>query len=337
MEENKHSDKNWFAKNVLWIFLIILSGLFGLQWYFLNKNISEYKNSHKEQINRLESIKTNLIDLDNVEKKQSKYIFKYKDIEKINSNLNVLAQNIYDERNNAEAIIDKDIDRLNLYMALGIGFLAMLGVFVPISVNILSNNDLKEKQDSLETELAEIKKEAIDLKDKVKDLKKEDVDEAVKLANEAITKSKEIAELKKSTDEIIPKISVISLQIAIHRLFNISSLSQPNTNEKSKEIYKELFSSIKEHLERCKDEENLYIEKSIILKQTIIDFSNLLYDDGFKFTSYLVTRGIDVKVKELIIELRNLSKSNSNNQIENFTALLKKFDEFINEIDKIDA
>ena len=73
------------------------------------------------------------------------------------------------------------------------------------------------------------------------------------------------------------------------------------------------------------------------MKQTIIDFSNLLYDDGFKFTSYLVTRGIDVKVKELIIELRNLSKSNSNNQIENFTALLKKFDEFINEIDKIDA
>lgn len=323
-------ETNWIIRNLLWIFLIGLIGLFSLQWYSLNENINTLKTETKKQLIRLENSKTNLIQLENIEKDSLNYIFNAKDIAKINENLNALASEIFQERNKAEAIIDKDIDRLNLYMAIGIGFLALLGVFIPILVNILSNDDLKKKQVVLGEKLFEID-------DKVKDLDKEELKQAIINANQAIAKSKEIEELKTKTDDIIPKLSVISLQIAIHRLFNQSSLALTDSRDNSNKLFVGLFGDIKSHLEQCKDDSLLRIRNNPNLKETIVDLAKLLKDNSFKYTSYIYSREIEIKAEKTISSLVTLSESTESNQCENYKKTFETLDALIKEIKDTDA
>lgn len=329
-------ETHWVIKNFLWIFLITLIGLFSLQWYLLNKNINSLNEENKKQITRLENSKTNLIQLVEVEKDSLNYIFKAKDIEIINNNLNALASEIYQERNKAEAIIDKDIDRLNLYMALGIGFVALLGVFVPLLVNVLSNDDLNKKQEVLDDKLIEVQNSISTIETKVKDLNQEELKLAIFNANQALSKTNEITNLKNKTDDILPKLSVISLQIAIHRLFNVSSLSLSKTRAQSKELFKELFEDIKSHLEYCQSDENLIIANSKIMKQTLIDFADLIDNESFKFTSYITTsRSINEKI--LVKSLKDLSESDDSNQSGKFVLVIKSFEKFIEQITNLNS
>ena len=119
--------------------------LFAFFWWKSTENLNSYKIEKDKQYNHLAKIKTNLIDVDNIKQKDSLMVLNKEAIIEINNNLNLLAEEIFNERNRAESIIDKDIDRLNLYMAVGIGFMTLFGIFVPILVNILSVNDLREK------------------------------------------------------------------------------------------------------------------------------------------------------------------------------------------------
>jgi|GEM_PF-972635 len=331
----KHFYNNVFIRNFTITILSAIIILFVWQWRSFQNDFNSFKEETQDQVTRLEHSKTNLIELQEVEKDSLNYIFKVTDIEKINKNLNSLASEIYQERNKAEAIIDKDIDRLNLYMAMGIGFLALLGVFVPILVNILSTDELKKKQEEFQNKIERYDKQikVIDsdisnINNKVDGIDKNKI-------NKAVENSKLIDSLKKDSDDIIPKLSVISLQIAIHRLFNVSSLSLSKSREESKELYKKLFENIKDHLEQCQKDEKLNITNSEIMKQTLIDFADLINDESFKFTNYLTSRNIDEKilVKKLIV----LSNSNENNQDENFTVVIQSFETFIEQITNKDA
>jgi hypothetical protein len=325
----KHFDNNIFIRNFTVIILSVLVILFVMQWRSLHKDFDSFKIDSQEQVTRLENSKTNLIQLEDVEQDSLNYIFKAADIEKINNNLNALASEIYQERNKAEAIIDKDIDRLNLYMAIGIGFLALLGIFVPFLVNVLSNDDLKKKQEALDDKLKRIVNQ-------FKDLDKEGLKQAIINANQALEKSKEIDNLNTKTDNILPKLSIISLQIAIHRLFNVSSLALSKNRDESKKLFKELFENIKNRLVECQSDENLNISNSEIMKLTLVDFAELIDNESFKFTSYITTsRNINEKI--LIESLRNLSQSNGNNQEENFKLVIQSFDTFIEQIQNTDA
>ena len=160
--------------------------------------------------------------------------------------------------------------------------------------------------------------------------------EAISNAKEAIEKSKEIDDLNTKTDSILPKISIISLQIAINRLFNISSLAIPKNRDDSKQLFKELFENIKIHLEQCQEDEKLKIANSDIMKQTLIDFANLIDNEGFKFTSYLGTSR-NLKEEVLIKKLKVLSESNEKNQDENFKLVIESFETFIQQIQNTDA
>ena len=331
----KHFYYNRFIKNFTVIILSVIILLFVCQWISLHKDFASFKKESDEQIVILENSKTNLIQLEDVEQDSLNYIFKAADIEKINNNLNALASEIYQERNKAEAIIDKDIDRLNLYMAIGIGFLALLGVFVPILVNVLSNDDLKKKLEvfqikieKYEGEIGKIDESIGEINSKVDGIDKDKI-------NKAVENSKLIDSLKKDSDEIIPKLSVISLQITIHRLFNVSSLSLSKTREESKELFKNLFENIKDRLVQCQKDEKLKIYNSDIMKQTLIDFADLINDESFKFTNYLTSRNIDEKI--LVEHLRILSNSDENNQVDNYNLVIQSFGTFIEQIQNTDA
>ena len=300
---------NKLIKGILILFLSIFSLLFVIQWISLSNNISDLKKNLEIDNLSFKKIKTNLIDISTLKSDSLNVALAKEDVEKINSNLNALTSEVYNERNRAETIIDKDIDRLNLYMALGIGFIAILGIFVPILVNILTNDDLKSKQE--------------DLNNKV------DI---------AIGKSLEIDDLKVKTDELLPKISIINLQIAIHRLFNVSSLalSKIAKNPKDSSLFIELFSDVKNAIQICKTD-LIIIENSIVLKQTLMDCKELMIEEEYKFTTFGRSRNLYSELNTLSDHFVELSNCKKDEQEAKYNQLDSSFENFINKLKSLNA
>ena len=307
---------NTLILRILIGFLIVFAILFGVQWYCLNKAIKEGNDKRIEVLNSLKDAKTNLIDVSHLPNDSINIVLNKKDIEEINSSLNSLATEIYSEKNRAESIIDKDIDRLNLYMAIGIGFIAILGVFVPFLVNVLSNEDLKRKQ--------EIIANKIELNDRK-------IDEAIK-------KSAEIDDLKGKTEELLPKITVVSFQIAIHRLFTVSPLAISEISRTSdNSLFKELFENVKIELGTCSKNITLVIEENVGMQQTLKDFSKMLKVEDYKFKTFLKTRNIVSELEELSNQMKELAECKKDEQEDKYKKANETFDSFIQKIDNLNA
>lgn len=328
---NTSTNVQYYNKNIFYVFIAfasIFSILFGIQWYTVNSSIKEYKLEKERQSNSLMRTKTNLLDVTKLEslKNLDYVVIKKKDLKEINENLNLLAEEIYSEKNQAVNLIDKDIDRLNLYMAIGIGFIAILGIFVPILVNFLSHDDLKEKQKNLDLEF-------INLNDKVKDFpKKDDIQSAIDKSNILLSKSNEIDEIKRKTDNISPKISTISLQIAINRLFNVSPTAISKIARSGNCIlYKSLFEKVKSELEKCKSDD-LHSVNNQSLNETFLDFSEMLLEEKFKFNTYLKKRNLVTDFDLLSSSLITLGSSNEDNEILNYENTIDIMDRIINSI-----
>ncbi|MCT4288004.1 hypothetical protein CMU01_08695 [Elizabethkingia anophelis] len=305
----EHHHHNKLIKCILIIFLIALSVLFVIQWLTLDNNIKELKKNTEMDNLSLKNVKTNLIDISTLKSDSLNVTLAKEDIERINSNLDALASEIYNEKNRAESIIDKDIDRLNLYMALGIGFIAILGVFVPILVNILTNDDLKRKQEILN--------------DKVE---------------EAIEKSKEIDGLKEKTEKVLPKLSIITLQITIHRLFNVSSLalSKIAKNPNDSSLFIELFENVKRAIIDCKND-LIIIEQQNLLRQTLKDCSELMMEEDYRFTTFGTSRNLYVDIELLSVHLKELSLCNKDNQDAKYSQLDQSFESFLKKLKSSNA
>ncbi|ROI05039.1 hypothetical protein EGI16_06870 [Chryseobacterium sp. G0240] len=325
-------------QNLSAIFLFLLIILFGLQWYSLDKKIDEYKKVAQTEFKSLKQVKTNLFDTSTLNSNKLNITLSKRDVEKINSNLDALASEIYSEKNRAESIIDKDIDRLNLYMALGIGFIAILGVFVPILVNILTNDDLKRKQEVLSNdlkftkeEITNTRKESNSIKDKVDKIDIEAIDNAVE-------KSREIDGLKEKTEKVLPKLSIITLQISIHRLFNISSLalSKIAKNPNDSSLFIELFDDVKKSIFDCKND-LIIIEQQDLLKQTLKDCSELMMEENYRFTTFGTSRNLYGEIESLSIHLSELSKCNKDNQDAKYSQLDNSFESFLNKLKLLNA
>lgn len=334
----KHHHHNVLIKNFLITFLIVFSALFALQWITITNNIKELKNNIETDNSSLKKVKTSLIDISTLKTDKLNIILTKKDVEKINSNLDALASEIYSEKNRAESIIDKDIDRLNLYMALGIGFIAILGIFVPILVNILTNDDLKRKQEVLTNELGVTKSDIINTRNESNSIK-EKVDKIdLNLIDSAVEKSKEIDGLKEKTDKVLPKLSVITLQISIHRLFNISSLalSKIAKNPNDYSLFIELFQNVRDAIKNCQDD-SIVIEKTLVLKQTLKDCSELMMEEEYRYTTLGNSRDLQKEIKLLSDNLTELSLCNNNNQEAKYIQLYSSFESFLKKLKSLHA
>ncbi|HAY3535351.1 hypothetical protein [Elizabethkingia anophelis] len=334
----EHHHHNKRIKCILIIFLIVFSVLFVTQWLTLYNNIKEIKKNTEIDNLSLKNVKTNLIDISTLKSDSLNVTLAKEDIEKINSNLDALASEIYNEKNRAESIIDKDIDRLNLYMALGIGFIAILGVFVPILVNILTNDDLKRKQEILTNDLKSTKDD-INKTKKESNLIKDKVDKIdINAIDSAVEKSKEIDGLKEKTEKVLPKLSIITLQIAIHRLFNVSSLalSKIAKNPNDSSLFIELFSDVKNAIQLCKSD-LIIIEKTIVLKQTLKDCSELMMEEDYRFTTFGTSRNLYVDIELLSAHLKELSLCNKDNQDAKYSQLDQSFESFLKKLKSSNA
>jgi hypothetical protein len=295
-------------------------GLFAIFWWKSTVNLNSYKVEKDKQYNHLVKIKTNLIDVDKIQQKDSLIVLNKESIIEINNNLNLLAEEIYNERNRAESIIDKDIDRLNLYMAIGIGFMTLFGIFVPILVNLLSVNDLREKLKEMPP--------------------KKTIDSLITNTQNALEKSEAIDTVMETLNHIQvdlnklnPEISTITLQIAINRLFNLSPSAITRISRNGDfSLYTSLFENIKQELYRCNLNENHKISTSSSFRETIVDFADMLVNEQTQFNTFLDSRSILQNYTQISASLRQLAISNPENENTNYETVINQIDTLINQI-----
>jgi len=231
---------------ILIIFSILVVALFLFHWNKTSENIEKFKKEYHEKYERLSNVKTNLIDIEKLSHKDSIVQIYRSDIIEINKNINSLAEEVFNERNRAETIIDKDIDRLNLYMAIGIGFMALIGIFLPILVNLISIQDLKEKQKNLENRIDDT-----------------NIDEA----------KKKIASIESDLNVHLPSISTLYIQNSLSRYFSISPILLTNLiRQRDKAYFIEILKNIKIGFEKCKEDKRHVIKNDKFLISTLNDF-----------------------------------------------------------------
>lgn len=294
--------------------------LFTLFWWKSTENLYSYKVEKDKQYNHLIRIKTNLIDVDKIQQKDSLMLLNREALIEINNNLNLLAEEIFNERNRAESIIDKDIDRLNLYMAVGIGFMTLFGIFVPILVNLLSVNDLREKLKEMPP--------------------KETIDSLISNTKIALEKSEAIDNVKETLNNIQvdlsklnPEISTITLQIAINRLFNLSPSAITKIFRNGDfTLYSSLFENIKQELNKCNLNQEHKIHSSTSFRDTLNDFSEMLVNEKTQFNTFLNSRKILDNYTNLSASLKQLSNSTIENETENYQKVCSQIENLIEQI-----
>ena len=142
--------KQWHPSSIwLSIFLIAISVIYIFSIYKINEKSEEQYNFNKEILNKSTQIKNPLIEIkpDTSIKKFNLY---EKDISKLNNHIEYLTVKLETEVDRNQRNAEFNIDRLNLFLALGIGFLALIGGLLPLAVNFISKHDIESKLKDIE-------------------------------------------------------------------------------------------------------------------------------------------------------------------------------------------
>jgi hypothetical protein len=309
-----------YIKTLIWIsisFFALFIIFSFLQWFNLNNNIAEIKEQNKSNFERKISAKdysTFRIEFTRLNGKQ--VIINPVEIEKINNHINALTEEVQKESSRAESSIDTDLNRLNLYMAIGIGFMTLLGIFVPILINVLSVQDLRDKQ----TEISEIYKrmkpqlndsimrsDAANLKSDAANLKSA---AALLKSKELDTLTPKINAIEEKTERLLPEICNLILQNAIARFFNISPIVLTNAiREQNFQDFIHLLTPIRDGLNACNKDRQHKILGNANFEHTIKDFILFLKTESFRFQSVFNSRAENNEFEKLILLLYKLQIS----------------------------
>lgn len=279
--------------SVIAILLLII--IYCLQWYHIENSLKIFQKEQKKEFKSLEEIKKNaLIQIQQVKIKDSTVNVKIEEIQIINERFDLLFEFVNNNTDRAESLIDKDIDRLNMFLAIGIGFIGILGVFVPILVNLMSVQDIRDKM-----------KEYDGIGEKINSL-------SIKY------------------NKAVPLISTLILQNAISRFFNVSpyiltKLSRP----KNRDYFIELLYTIKLGFENCSIDKNHSFDDPF-LKVTIKDFRYFIVENSFQST-FFGSPTMD-KFFELHTLLKVLSETNITDEIKANLDVRNKIDEIISDL-----
>lgn len=280
--------------------------MFCVLWFAIDNGISDLKKQTRTRLDNIacEKTRTSLqIEFAAYDKKH--VLIEPKEIEKINEHVKALTDEVRRESNRAESIIDKDLDRLNLYMAIGIGFMTLFGIFVPLLVNILTVQDVKDSQKELKTELIS---KAIELK---------------RISNT-------IDNIGKKTDKMLPDVCNLMLQTAIARFFNVGPLVLAEAKRaQNYDKFINLFNAIKNAFTVCKKTQGHTITDNHNFIHTIEDFIHFLKHGLFRNDFLFETKDSYKEFENLIEVLQALNKSTPENCAANYEAVENKIDDII--------
>lgn len=302
-----------YVKTLIWISIpvfILMISLLVFLWHNLNKNINDIKEQNKLNYEKIVSLKmASSIEIEFTPLNKKQVIIEPKEIEKINNHIKSLTEAVQNEKSRTETLIDKDLSRLGTYMAVGIGFMTLLGIFVPILINVLSVQDLRDKQKEIEDK----------------------ADKALDSSNKLDEFSIKVDSMESNTNKITLGLCNLVLQNAIARFFNISSIVLTNAvREKNYQSFINLLEAIKNAFEGCQKDTNHAILDNYHFLNTVQDFILFLETEKFRYQSVFSTKKEVEEFDNLITLLRTLKDSNKDNESENYKALDLQINVIIN-------
>jgi len=331
----KQSESKNYSKILFWVsmivFVFMISFLVFL-WYSLNRNINDIKEQNKKNYENIASLKkAGSIEIEYTPLNKRQVIIEPKEIEKINNHIKHLTEEVQNEKNRTETLIDKDLSRLGTYMVVGIGFMTLLGVFVPILINVLSVQDLRDKQKDIDKEFDKLKESEPNIKKAISDSQNaiENASKALEKSNKLDSFSEKVDSIESKTKNVTLGLCNLVLQNAIARFFNISSIVLTNAiRGKDYQSFINLLEAIKNAFQGCQTDTNHVILENAQFLNTVDDFILFLETEKFRYQSVFSTKKEVEEFDNLIKHLGILKDSSNENESKNYKAL----DEQINVI-----
>ncbi len=310
-----------FTSKIALLFIAFLVFIFAIFWVKMEGNFREFKIHQKSEMKKIEELKAaTLINIEKFRLTDTTVTIKIEDIQVINERYDNIYNYVKDNNNRAESLINKDLDRLNLYMAIGIGFVGILGVFVPLLVNVISVQDLRDKLNKIPNkkrlDKIEIKvTNALEKADKINDIEAG------------------IVKLEEGYQKAIPGVTTLVLQTAIGRFFNVSPyLLTKLARSTEREYFIQVLETIRDGFNHCDISPDHSIVSDEFLKSTIKDFRMAITNARFQTTFFNKT--VNIKFAELNIKLKELIEASKANESSINKEIRDKIDEIITELKK---
>ncbi|HMV09329.1 MAG TPA: hypothetical protein PK325_16745 [Cyclobacteriaceae bacterium] len=297
------------------ILLVIIIGMFWYQWCGLNNNLKQIRKDLRASQDSLKREK-NPGPL-NIELKPAGKTFTIdpKEIQRINNHIDALTSEVRSEAHRAESIIEKDLDRLNLLITVGIGFLAMVGVFVPLFFNLVSSQDMKEQQRELRSEVSTAMETMKTLDENVTNL-----GTSIKDVYGNVKK------VGKKTDVAHLHVCNLMLQHAVTRFYNVASIIMAKSASGDEANYmRELFKNLKRALKACDDDEGHKICENPHFTQSIYDLHRM-FSGNIVQHSIFTTRIQTAEVEAFTKCLDALQNSTKENEKANYEKMYERID-----------
>jgi archaellum component FlaC len=231
--DKKGSAIYWYVGMLIIFILVIIAG-FAVNICIMNKQFSK----NEQAISKSHQVKNPLksLQLDSIKI----YKLKQEDLDKFNDHIDYLSDKVEGEVKRTQENNQYDIDRINTFLAIGIGLLAIIGGLLPLVINFFSRESLDKRMDSIQEEAKEIqtasnaaKLAAEGANEKAKtasdtvsglDSKVKDAEKSIEEVKEAITPLKDgLKEVKEATRKI-PYIDLLVFQNAVAKLTSTDAL-----------------------------------------------------------------------------------------------------------------
>lgn len=232
-KNKNNSAVNWYVGMLVILILVIIAG-FAINICIMNKQFSKNEQaiSKSHQVNnpfkKLQPDSTKI------------YKLKQEDINKFNDHIDYLSEKVEGEVKRTQENSQYDLDRINTFLAIGIGLLAIIGGLLPLFINFFSKESLDKRMDTIQEEAKEIqtaskaaKLAADGANAKAKNAAEtvSSIDSKVKNAEKSIQEVKKAIEpLKDGLKEVkeatrkIPYIDLLVFQNAVAKLTSTDAL-----------------------------------------------------------------------------------------------------------------
>jgi hypothetical protein len=232
-KNKKGSAIYWYVGMLITFILVIVAG-FAVNICIMNKQFSKNEQaiskSHQAN-NPLKSLQTDSTKI---------YKLKQEDINKFNDHIDYLSDKVEGEVKRTQENNQYDIDRINTFLAIGIGLLAIIGGLLPLVINFFSRENLDKRMECIEddaktiqTASNEAKKQATTAKEESEKATKsiEGIEEKVKAVNKGVEQLTSALEpLKKGLNDVkeatkkIPYIDLLVFQNAVAKFTSTDAL-----------------------------------------------------------------------------------------------------------------
>jgi len=231
--DKKGSAIYWYVGMLIIFILVIVAG-FAVNIYIMNKQFSK----NEQAISKSHQVNNPLKSLQADSTKTIK--LKEEDLKKFNDHIDYLSDKVEGEVKRTQENNQYDIDRINTFLAIGIGLLAIIGGLLPLVINFFSRENLDNRMGNIEEEAktiqnasnaAKLAADGANEKAKAASDTVSGLEDKVKEADKTITALKEeIAPLKDGLKEVkeatrkIPYIDLLVFQNAVARFTSTDAL-----------------------------------------------------------------------------------------------------------------